>query len=285
MSDFSRRSFLAAAGTGLLAARVAPAASPPKFQVGLVSYNVAAKWDLPTVLRICKAAGIPAFEARTTHGHGIEPALTADQRKAVKGQFADSGVKFLSCGTVCEFHAADPAKVAKNVEECKRFCKLVADLGGLGVKVRPNGVAKGQTVQQACEQIGKALVDCGKAAADAGVEIWVEVHGGPTQDPKAMRAIMDACGHPAVGVCWNSNPTDVKNGSIAESFDLLAKNIRSCHINDFGSKYPYRELFQKLAGIGFDRYTLCEVAESYPAEEGEAFLKEYKAKWTELANG
>ena len=285
MSDLSRRSFLAAAGAGLVAARVAPAASTPKFQVGLISYNVAAKWDLPTVLRLCQAAGIPAFEARTTHAHGIEPSLTADQRKAIKGQFADSGVKFLSCGTVCEFHAADPAVVAKHVEDCKQFCQLVADLGGIGVKVRPNGVAKGHTVQQACEQIGKALVTCGKAAADAGVEIWVEVHGKDTQQPAAMRAIMDACGQPAVGVCWNSNPTDVKNGSVAESFDLLAKDIKSCHINDFASGYPYRELFQKLAGIGFDRYTLCEVAKSVPAEEGEAFLKQYKAKWEELARG
>lgn len=291
MSNLSRRSFLAAAGAGLAAtwhirADEPPGSPPPKFQLGLVSYNVAAGWDLPTVLRICTAVGIPAFEARTTHKHGIEPTLTADQRKDVKRQFADAGVRFLSCGTVCEFHAADPAVVAKHVEDCKRFCQLVADLGGIGVKVRPNGVAKGHTVEQACEQIGKALVECGKAAADAGVEIWVEVHGAVTQAPKNMRAILDACGHPAVGACWNSNPTDLTDGSIAEGFDLLAKHIKSCHINDLtddaAGKYPYRDLFRRLAGIGFDRYTLCEVGRTYSPEDGEKFLRGYKEMWEEL---
>jgi sugar phosphate isomerase/epimerase len=296
MSDLSRRSFLAASAGLAVSAALGradekPSSGPtaPKFQVGLVSYNVAAKWDLPTVLRICKSAGIPAFEARTTHGHGIEPTLTPDQRKDVKARFADAGVKFLSCGTICEYHAADPAVVKRNIEDTKRFCQLVADLGGVGVKVRPNGVAKGHTVEQACEQIGKALVECGKAAADTGTEVWVEVHGAVTQTPKNMKLIMEACGHPAVGVCWNSNDGEAVNGSIAEPFDMLSKWIKSCHVNDLtkdkAGKYPYRELFKKLAGIGFDRYTLCEVGKTYSPEEGEKFLKEYKELWTELVKG
>jgi sugar phosphate isomerase/epimerase len=296
MSDLSRRSFLAA-GAGLAATAAlgrtqepsAAAKSPVKFQVGLISYNVAANWDLPTVLRICKAAGIPAFEARTTHKHGIEPSLTADQRKDVKKQFADAGVKFWSSGTICEFHSPDAAVVKKNIEDCKKFCQLVTDLGGKGVKVRPNGVGRGQTVEQACDQIGKALVECGKAADATGTEIWLEVHGSVTMMPKNIKLIMEACGHPSVGVCWNSNDEEAINGSIAEPFDMLAKWIKSCHINDLNKdkagKYPYRELFKKLAGIGFDRYTLCEVAKTYPPEEGEKFLKGYKEMWEGLVKG
>ena len=42
-------------------------------KLGLISYNVAQDWDLPTVLKNCKAAGIEGFEARTGHKHGIEP--------------------------------------------------------------------------------------------------------------------------------------------------------------------------------------------------------------------
>ena len=279
-----RRHFLAAAALPLVAARPAT----PKFRLGLVTYNVPATWDLPTLLDTCKAVGIAAVECRTTHKHGVEPSLTADERKRVKGRFADSGVRFWGCGSVCEFHAADPAVVAKNVEECKRFLQLVADLGGTGVKVRPNGVAKGNTVEQACEQIGKALVGCGTAAADLGLEVWVEVHGSVTQVPANMKRIMDACGHKAVGVTWNSNPTDLKGGSIGEGFDLLAPHIKSCHINDLtndaAGKYPYRDLFKRLAGIGYDRYTLCEVAKSYTPAEGREFLVGYKAMWDGLVS-
>ena len=283
----NRREFLGAAlATTLVASQAEAVATPPKFQLGLVTYNVAQNWDLPTLLRIAREAGVAAIECRTTHKHGVEPRLTADERATVKKRFADSGVKFWGCGSVCEFHAADRAEVTRNVETCKQFLELVKDLGGHGVKVRPNGVAKGQTVEEACEQIGRALKLCGSAAADLGLEIWVEVHGAVTQVPKNTKAILDACGHPAVGVTWNSNPTDVVNGTVADGFKLLEKHIKSCHINeltnDAAGKYPYRELFAKLAGMNYDRYTLCEVGKSVEPEKGVEYLTEYKRLWTSL---
>ena len=296
MTTLSRRSFLAAAGAATLSplAQVRGDQPPgssasPKFKLGLVTYNVPKDWDLPTLLRVCKQVGIAAVECRTTHKHGVEPTLSPAARKEVRKQFEDSGVVFWGCGSVCEFHSADPAVVRKNIEDCKRFVGLVKDLGGKGVKVRPNGVAKGMTPEQACDQIGKALIECGKAAADAGVEIWVEVHGAVTALPANMKRIMDACGHPAVGACWNSNGTDLVKGSLAEGFELLAKHIKSCHINDLTNDrkgtYPYRDLFRRLKGIGYDRYTLCEVGKAYTPGEGEKFLAEYRALWTDLVRG
>jgi len=287
-----RRQFLAAAAATAVAGHCFGAEPTPKqalFKLGLVTYNVAQNWDLHTTLKICKEAGIDAVECRTTHKHGVEPTLSAEQRKDVKKQFADSGIVFWGCGSVCEFQSPNPAEVKKNIETCKRFVELVKDIGGKGVKVRPNGLPNGVPVEKTLEQIGKSLIECGKAAADAGIEIWVEVHGGGTQIPTNTKTIMDHCGHKSVGLTWNSNPTDVKNGSVKESFALLKQWIRSCHINDLqndaSGKYPYRELFTLLRGEGYDRYTMCEVGKSYSPEQGLPFLKEYKALWTKLANG
>lgn len=294
MNTLSRRSFLAAAGalgiTGGLRPLLSLAAEEAaKFKLGIVTYNVPKDWDLPTLLKVCKEVGIAAIECRTTHKHGVEPGLNADQRKEVKKQFADSGVVFWGCGSVCEFHSDKPEVVKKNIEDCKAFVKLVQDLGGRGVKVRPNGVPKGADEQKTFAQIGTALQECGKAAADAGIEICVEVHGAITAVPKNMKTIMEACGHKSVGVTWNSNPTDVENKSVAASFDLLKPWIRSCHINDLendaNGKYPYRELFKLFRGIGYDRYTMCEVGKAYNPEEGTAFLKGYKALWEKLVKG
>ncbi len=290
MSPIDRRSFLAAGAAALASPLLTRAAEDaPKFKLGIVTYNVPATWDLPTILKTCQKVGIAAVECRTTHKHGVEPTLTADERKTVKKHFADAGIVFWGCGSVCEFHAADEAVVKKNIEECKRFVDLVKDLGGLGVKVRPNGVAKGHTVEQACTQIGTALKECGKAAGDAGIEICVEVHGAVSAIPKNMRAMMDACGHKSVGVTWNSNATDIIDGKLDEGFDLLKKLIRSCHINDLtndkAGKYPYRDLFKKLRGIGYDRYTMCEVGKTYEPEAGLKFLTEYKELWDSLAKG
>jgi sugar phosphate isomerase/epimerase len=293
MNHLSRRSFLAAAAAAPLLPAVAKSAEPDKsvakFKLGLVTYNVAPNWDLPTILGVCKRVGIAAVECRTTHKHGVEPTLSADERRKVKGQFADAGVVFWGCGSVCEFHSDNPDTVKKHVEDCKQFIGLVKELGGKGVKVRPNGVVKGKTVEASCEQIGKALVECGKAAADAGVEIWVEVHGAVTALPKNMKAIMDACGHKAVGVTWNSNDSDLVDGKLDEGFQLLKDHIKSCHITDLtkdkAGKYPYRDLFARFKAMGYDRYTLCEYPKSFDPEAGEKFLTEYKALWTDLVKG
>src|SRR5580692_7038031 len=288
MQALSRRSFLAA-GAAVVAGSAIPvraAEEVAKFKLGLVTYNVPANWDLPTILKVCKEVGIAAVECRTTHKHGVEPSLTSSQRQDVKKQFADTGILFWGCGSVCEFHSADPAVVKKNIEECKRFVDLVKEIGGKGVKVRPNGVPKDVDPQKTFEQIGKALIECGKAASDAGIEICVEVHGPVTQVPKNMKTIMDACGHPSVGVTWNSNATDVEKGSVAASFELLKPFIKSCHINDLENdekgKYPYRELFKLFRTMGYDRYTMCEVGKSYEVAEGTAFLKKYKELWDRL---
>jgi sugar phosphate isomerase/epimerase len=291
--DLGRRAFLgtsgALAGLPFLGARPAgPLKNAAAFRLGTITYNVGAAWDLATLLEVCKTTGFGFVELRTTHAHKVEPDLGAEQRREVRKRFEDAGIRLWSFGTVCEFHSPDPAVVGKNVEDCRAFCALAADLGAKGVKVRPNGIPKGADPARTFEKIGAALRDCGKAAADHGVEIWVEVHGAGTQNPPSMRAILDACGHPSVGICWNSNPTDVKDGSIKESFELLKKDIRSCHINELWSGYPYRELFAGLQSIGFDRVTLMEcpgvpeAANSKTPEAAIRFMRYYKALWTEL---
>jgi len=76
----------------------------------------------------------------------------------------------------------------------------------------------------------------------------------------------------------------VKDGSVKWSFDLLKDRLLSCHINDLNNpKYPYQELFALMRRHGYDRYTLCEHGKTVPAEEGVAFLKQYRQRWLELA--
>src|SRR4051794_26144796 len=113
MSDLTRRAFLGgAAAAGVAMSNPAYAADDPsaqekplKFRLGLVTYNMAANWDLPTLLRICKAVGISPVELRTTHKHGVEPSLSKSQRQDVRRQFADAGVEIWGCGTTCEFQS------------------------------------------------------------------------------------------------------------------------------------------------------------------------------------
>jgi sugar phosphate isomerase/epimerase len=250
-------------------------------KLGAVTYNVLKDWDLETVIRQLEGAGFEAVELRTTHKHGVEPSLGVQERATVKNRFAQSKVRLLSYGSVAEFHSPDPAVRRKHVEDAKAFCDLARDTGALGVKVRPNGFPDGVAKEQTIENIAVCLKELGDYAKVRGAEIWLEVHGRETQLPPACAAIMKRTNHPAVGLCWNSNPTDVLEGSVKRSFEMLRPWIKSCHINELANdRYPWRELFSLLRGSGYDRYLLMEVGES---KEPERFLRYYRALWQELA--
>jgi sugar phosphate isomerase/epimerase len=251
--------------------------------LGAVTYNVLKDWDLDTVIRQLEAARFEAVELRTGHKHGVEPALGPAERERVKSRFDRSKVRLLSFGSTCEFHSPEAAVRRQNVEETKRWIELAHDTGAWGVKVRPNGMPEGVAPETTIARIGECLREAGDYGAGRGVEIWLEVHGRQTQDPPVAAAIMRATRHENVGLCWNSNPTDVVNGSIKQSFALLRPWIKNVHINELANdKYPWRELFAELRRSGYEKYTLCEAAES---KEPERFLQWYRALWQELSRG
>lgn len=256
---------------------------PSPIKLGLVTWNVASTWDLPTLLSVCARAGIEGVEPRTTHPHGIEPRLSPAERRDVKARFSDAGVALWGLGSVCEFHSSDPGELLRHIDACREFVQLAADLGARGVKVRPNALPAGVPPEKTLGQIGRSLAECGRIAADHGVEIWLEVHGPETSLPDNIHRIMRACGHPAVGICWNSNQTDRDpDGSVTRPFETLEPYLRSCHITDLESDYPWRELFSLLKRAHYDRFTLCEYPKSMDPESGVEFLKRYRARWLEL---
>ena len=248
-------------------------------QLGAVTYNILKNWDLETIITNLEAAGYAAVELRTGHPHGVEPSLDAAGRARVLSRFRRSKVRLLSLGSTCEFESPDPAVRRHNVDVAKQFIELAHDTGALGVKVRPNGLPKGIPADTTFSNIAASLREVAEYGLGRGVEIWMEVHGRDTQLPASAAAIMKKTAHQSAGLCWNSNPTDIVNGSIRPSFDLLRPWIRNCHLHDFTDPYPYRELFTLLRQSGYDRYTLCESPES---KEPERFLRYYKALWTEL---
>lgn len=254
-------------------------------KLGLVTYNIAPDWDLPTLLRRCRETGYQGVELRTTHAHGVEPDISAERRREVRRMFDDSGVTLWGLGTACDFHRNDPAAVRASIDLTRRFCELARDVGAKGVKVRPNGLVEGVPEEKTLAQIASALRECGDAGAENGVEIWVEMHGHQTQEPFRMRKIMDLTAHPNVGVTWNSNPVDVKDGSIKESFEMMKSFIRSVHITELSNDYPWRELFGLLKSIGYDRFTLQEIQGLDSCSDDkdiERFMGYYRRLWEEL---
>ena len=129
-------------------------------------------------------------------------------------------------------------------------------------------------------RLGWRLRECGEFAADLGVQIRLEVHGGGTSELPHIRTIIDVADHDNVYVCWNSNFGEVENGSIQKNFDLVKGRIGLVHITELHRReYPWRELFTSLKTSGYTGYTLAEIAGS---SDPVRVMNFYRALWEEL---
>jgi sugar phosphate isomerase/epimerase len=266
MTDLTRREWLGVAA-GAVAGGVAspdllvPAAhaAASRMRFGLVTYLWGQDWDVPTLIANCTTAGLGGVELRTQHAHGVEPSISRAERVEVRKRFEDSPVTLVGLGTNEEFDDPDPDVVKARIETTKAYLQLSADVGGSGVKVKPNDFHEGVPHDQTIEQIGKSLNLVGAFGADIGQAIRLEVHGRCSELP-TIKAIMDVADHPNVGVCWNSNDADLEGGGLEYNFNLVKDRLgATTHVRELNiGAYPYTDLIRLLAGIDYDGWVLLE---------------------------
>ena len=175
---------------------------------GLVTYQWGKDWELITLLRNCAVAGVGGIELRTTHAHGVEPSLSKTEREDVRRAFADSNVICLGPGSNERFDHPDGGTLKAAIERTKEFIRLSHDIGGSGVKVKPNDFHPEIPREKTIEQIGKSLGELADYALGFGQEIRLEVHGSCADLP-VIAKIIEVADHPSARVCWNSNANDL----------------------------------------------------------------------------
>ena len=88
--NLNRRVFLKVTGLGIGCLSLRPTLSlgaeavdkagvparRPTMHLGLVTYNLAADWDVRTIIKNCEAAEFEGVELRTSHAHKIEVNLS-----------------------------------------------------------------------------------------------------------------------------------------------------------------------------------------------------------------
>jgi len=269
----TRRQFLqtsAAVGALALAPSISSRAvkaaeGEPAIAFGLVTYMWGADWDLPTLLTNCKKTGVMGVELRTTHAHGVEPDLDDTERAEVAKRFADSGVTCVGIGSNERYDSPDPAVLKQAIDATKEFIRLSHDIGGSGVKVKPDSWQANVPHETTIEQIGKSLNELGEYANGFGQQIRLEVHGKCAELP-TIKAIMDVAKDDNVFVCWNSNPTDLLGEGLEPNFGLVRKRFGStCHVRELGDpNYPFQKLIDLLVKSKFEGWVLNEAASKVP---------------------
>ena len=200
--------------------------------------------------------------------------LRDDERMEIRKRFADSGVTLVGIGSNERYDSPDAATLKKAIEATKEFVRLSHDVGGTGVKVKPDSFHKDVPREKTIEQIGKTLNELGEYASGFGQQIRLEVHG-QCQELPTIKAIMDIATHEQVAVCWNSNPADLQGEGLDHNFQLVSKRFgETCHIHELeDAKYPFRRLFELLVKIDYPCWLLME-ASSKPEDRVAALAKQ-----------
>lgn len=296
-NQFSRRKFLqssAISATAVMLPVYAQSSAKEKLQdnviklnenplkIGLMTYTLGKDWDIETIIKNCTDAKWKSVELRTTHAHGVEITLSANQRAEVKKRFKDSELETISLASAFQYHSPDQAIVKENIEGTKKFILLARDVGATGIRVFPNAFPEGVAKEKTMEQIGKALAEVGSYANDFGVEIRVCVHGSGTNSVPVIKKIIDYSQSPHVYVNWNCDPSDVAGEGFAYNFNSVKDRIKGVHLHDLDDpKYPYRLFFKLLSESGYKGYCNAEVGQSC---EPVKFMKYYRALFLALQN-
>lgn len=253
-----------------------------RMRLGSVTYNLAKDWDVATLIRNFEETGFEGVELRTTHAHGVEVSLSKTERAEVKKRFADSKVELMGLGSAFDYHTPDQGKLRKDIEATKEYIVLAHDVGASGVKVRPNGLPKEVPVEKTLEQIGRSLRELGEFAAGYGQQIRLEVHGTGTSLLPNIKRIIEVADHRQVGICWNSNQTDLEGAGFDHNFDLVKEKIFVVHMRDlYLEEYPFRRLLTRLNEIGFAGYCLAEIP---PSADALRVMRYYRALWLAYQN-
>ncbi|MBL7967507.1 MAG: sugar phosphate isomerase/epimerase [Prolixibacteraceae bacterium] len=276
--NFLQKSLVAGVGLSLIDPfSVMAAAKKSGMKLGLVTYQWAKDWDLPTLIANCEKTGFLGVELRVDHAHKVETNLSASQRAEVKKRFADSPVECVGYGANFEYHSPDQAALRKNIDGTKEYIKLCKDIGATGIKVKPNGIPAGVPREKTIAQIAASLNECGKFAQDFGQLVRVEVHGNISQEIPNMKAIFEQVTEKNVKMCWNCNDQDLLPPGLEPNFNSVKKWFGdTVHVREFNvGEYPYQELMNLFTGIKYDGWILLE-ARTEPADKIVAMNEQMK---------
>ncbi|MEZ6132786.1 MAG: sugar phosphate isomerase/epimerase family protein [Planctomycetaceae bacterium] len=295
----SRRSFLthltaATAATGLTSALTVPpavrAADPPvrtgkpllKLSLAAYSFNrlfarrgtaeqiAAAEMSLEKFIDYCAAQQLGAVELT---GYYFPKDVTTEYLLSLRQQTHRLGLDISGTAIGNDFCLVDGAARDQQLADCRQWIDYAAILGAPAIRIFAGKVPKGDTEDAAIERCVAGINQSLEYAAQKGVFLALENHGGITATPDQMfRIIEGVSDSPWFGVNFDSG-----NFSTDDPYRDLARiapwavnaQIKVAMKSPEGKKYDadLPRIIDILKQAGYRGYVTLEFEEQHPFEE------------------
>lgn len=165
-------------------------------------------------------------------------AAETDRVRALKRLYACYGLQVFSIQLSAEgAFAPEPSARQRWLEEFRDRAVFARQVGCDCIGMWPGGGLRGQTLEQAIEQLGRSFHEAAKVAADQGIRTAFEIEPPfvfNTEDH--VKRILAASDHPNLKAIYDPSHYDLMNGSTGKPHEMLqrvgVKNIGYCHLTD-----------------------------------------------------
>jgi sugar phosphate isomerase/epimerase len=251
-------------------------------KLGLHTFAMGAGFSLEEIAELWASAGFHGVEFRCDmqQEHGVDPAMTPQERAHVRTVVAGAGLQICGLGTGQRFEYLDPAQRLAAVERSKQFIDLAADLGAPRIRVYGNQFPAGADKAEVAKYVTESVAECAAYAEGTSVDVMFHMHGDFNSTAYCL-PLVQSVNSPNLALDYNSDARDIVNGSIAATFYQVKDYVRHVHVHGIEEgKYPYRELFRILKDINYGGY--ITVARGYEGGGERKVIEMYGALLREM---
>lgn len=230
-------------------------------------------------LRVCRDLDMDGVELTAYYF----PTTERDYLESVKQEAQSLGLTVSGTAVGNDFAQPDAAKRREHVAMTKAWIEHSVALGAPTLRVFAGGVREGQSEEEAFGNVVACLQECAELAAERGVLLALENHGGLTATAEGTLRLLRAVNRPGIGLNLDfGNFT----GDIYAQFAACAPYAVATHAkksaHNRGAGAPitvdYRQVGKIMDEAHYRGFLAIEYEEEEPAETGvPAFASQLRA--------
>jgi sugar phosphate isomerase/epimerase len=252
-------------------------------------------WSLEQTVEVAAACGYRGLELRLIDGETIEPDLSRDERRRVRGLLAGAGLPVVAVDTSVRLAGAEPGQAAADL---RSFLDLAAEWESPLIRVFAGAWPPGHTREAVLEGMAHLLAIVAPDAERAGVGIALETHD-TLSSAGDLAAVLERVPSPAVGGLWDVLHTHRMGETPAQVMRCLGERLLHVHVKDGrpqagegewelvllgAGEVPVAGCLRALTEHGYDRWLSVEWEKKWHPEiaEPEVALPQHAAELTRL---